>query len=315
MIVKLPVKNFPISLFTCVMGIGSLSIAYQRYADIVRLPFVSDILLAVAYLLFVVISLVYFSKLISCRTGVLSEFDDPVKANFFAAISISLLVLGTATFAYQRPAALALWAVGAVLHLIILIVVASRWIVRDFEITQLNPAWFLPAAGNLLVPIIGVEFVGKDILWFYFSVGLFFWLALFIVIFYRITFHRRLAEKFVPTLFIIIAPPALGFISYVKLTGTFDLAARMLLNLSLFLTLLLLFILPYFFKVRFSISWWAYTFPLCVVTIAVILAYHMSGTVAFAWISTLLLILSSVAVCIVSLKTLSALKRNVLFED
>jgi nitric oxide reductase large subunit len=64
---------------------------------------------------------------------------------------------------------------------------------------------------------------------------MFFWLVLFIIIFYRITFHQRLAEKLIPTLFIMIAPPALGFISYIRLTGTYDMVARLLLNVALFL--------------------------------------------------------------------------------
>ena len=219
-----------------------------------------------------------------------------------------------ASFDYQRSLSMILWGAGATLQLLLLLVIASRWITSDFEITHTNPAWFLPAAGNIIVPIVGVEFVPKDVCWFFFSIGLFFWLVLFIIIFYRITFHGPLAEKLVPTLFIMIAPPALGFISYVGLTGTYDTVARLLLNVSLFLVLLLLFMLPYFLKVRYSVSWWAYTFPLCTATVASILAYRTTETAEFAWISTALLIISSLAVLIVFVNTLAGLKQRTIFS-
>ncbi len=313
--VKLSVKHFPVSLFTSVMGVGGLSIAYQRFAGIFSIPLVSPALLILAYVLFTSISLIYLYKLFFYRSEVMAEFNHPVKANFFAAVSISLLVLGTATFSFHRTMALVLWGAGTLLQLLIMLIITSRWITRDYELAHLNPAWFLPAAANLLVPIVGVEFVSSEVTWFFFSIGLFFWVVLFIMIFYRLTFHHRLADKFIPTLFILLAPPALGFISYVTLTGTFDAVARVLLDVALFFVLLLLFTLPYIIRVRYSVSWWAFTFPVCIATSAVALAYQTTGSIEYAWISGFLLIFSTLAVSVVSLKTLSALKQNTLFED
>ena len=309
------VKKFPVGLFTSVMGVGGLSIAYQRYADILSLPAVGIDLLAMAFILFIGISLIYSCKLIFYRSEVKAEFDHPVKANFFAAISISLLVLGTATFDFQRPLAFALWSTGAVLQLILILVIASRWITRDQEIANANPAWFLPAAGNLLVPIIGVDFAPKDVCWFFFSIGIFLWLALFTIIFYRIIFHPRLADNFTPTLFIMIAPPALGFIAYVKLEGSFDSFAHILLDIALFLALLLTVMSPRFLRMRFTISWWAYTFPLCIATTAAVIAYKISGQASYAWISTVLLAVSSLAVVTVFIKTLIAVRQKTAFEE
>lgn len=309
------IKNLPVSFFTTVMGTGGLSIAYQRFADIFYIPVISLALLAAAYILFIGISLAYGYKLLRYTPDVVAEFNEPVKANYFAAFSISLLVLGTATFDFQRSVSFVLWCAGAVLQLILILVMASRWIMRDHEVSQTNPAWFLPAAGNILVPIIGVEFAPKEVCWFFFSIGLFFWLVLFVIIFNRITFHPRLSDKLVPTLFIMIAPPALGFIAYVRLYDSFDIFASLLLNIALFLILLLLFMLPYFLKIRFSISWWAYTFPLCIAATAGAIAYRMSGKTGYAWISAILLILASLAVAIVFIKTAVAIKQKTIFEE
>ena len=64
-------------------------------------------------------------------------------------------------------------------------------------------------------------------------------MILFALILYRIIFHHQLVEKFMPTMFIFIAPPAIGFIAYIKIVGQLDLTAQFLYDIGLFFTLLL----------------------------------------------------------------------------
>jgi len=154
----------------------------------------------------------------------------------------------------------------------------------------------------------------KEISWFFFSIGLFFWMVLFTIIFYRLVFHTQLVQELVPTLVILIAPPAVGFTSYIKLTGNFDFVARILIYLALFFVLLFTFMIRHFFKIRFVVSWWAYTFPLCAVTIASILAASLlPSSVFMAWTSAGLLGLSSAIVALVFAKTVSAIFSKQLY--
>jgi tellurite resistance protein len=131
-----------------------------------------------------------------------------------------------------------------------------------------NPAWFIPIVGNLIVPIGGVGFVDNALLLFYFSIGIFFWIIMLAIILNRIIFHHQFAQKFMPTLFILIAPPSIGLLSYFKLTQSLDMFANILFNLGLFFTLLLLFMYQSFLHIKFFISWWAFTFPLATIALA-----------------------------------------------
>ena len=75
--------------------------------------------------------------------------------------------------------------------------------------------------------------------------------AFFGNIFYRIIFGEQLSKKFAPTLFILIAPPAIAFLDYVKITKNFDTFAIILLNLTIFFSILPIFIYRNFLKLKF----------------------------------------------------------------
>jgi tellurite resistance protein len=195
--------------------------------------------------------------------------------------------------------------------LIFTLYVLHVWIHHEhFEIHHLNPAWFIPAVGNVLVPVAGVPLGYTDITWFFFSTGLVFWLMLLTIIFYRVLFHHPIAEKLMPTLFIMIAPPAVGFIAYLHLAGDLDGFARVLYFVGLFFTLLLVTQLGRFARLRFFLSWWAYSFPLAAITIASLLMYEQTGTGIYFYLGGGLLLTSTAVVALLLAKTSVAVRRR-----
>ena len=309
MVNKIP--YFPIGLFTSVMGLSGLAIAYQQFEQVFGIHLgVGLALLIVAYGVFVMICVHYLTKLVKYTQHVADEFNHPVKASFFPAIAISLLLLSIGTLEEWHEAAWILWVAGAGLQIIFTILIMSRWMNLSCEIVHVNPAWFIPVVGNIIVPIAGVEFAHREVSWFFFSVGLFFWFVLLTVIFSRLIFQSQLPPQLMPTLFILAAPPAIGFVAYTKLTGEMDGFAHVLFYVAIFFVFLLFSMARTFIRIPFFVSWWAYTFPLCAVTIATIAAFSFTGLVMLGWLAALLLMMTTVIVAIVALKTIQAFRRN-----
>ena len=285
-------KHFPAPLFAVVMGLTGLAIAYQKAAHFFGYPkIIGTSLVYLAIAVFTVFAVTYLIKLIKYPDAVKHEFSHPIRINFFPAISICLLLFSIALHKMSPTSSKILWYIGAPLHLFFTLYVIRYWIVKNLEIHHSNPAWFIPIVGNVLVPITGVYYGGVEIAQFYFSIGIFFWVILFTIVLYRIIFHHQFPAKFLPTLFIFIAPAAVGFISYVKIsegvahiTGRavhtqyilFDFFAHFLYDVGLFFTLLVFFMFRLFVKVPYAITWWAYTFPMAAMTIASILNYHLN---------------------------------------
>ena len=94
---------------------------------------------------------------------------------------------------------------------------------------------------------------------------------------YRLFFHEPLPARMTPMLFILLAPPSVGFISYIGMVGELDVFARIIYYMALFLGLLLAMNIFRFLKVPFFISSWAYSFPLAALTIATMKMTHLTS--------------------------------------
>jgi tellurite resistance protein len=310
--------NLPISWFATVMGLSGLTIAWEKAEALFQPGFsVSTLLLALTAALFISLLFIYGLKLLRFRAAVVKELHHPIKLSFFPTISISLILLSIATLHSAHSLSLVLWMVGTALHLLFTLFVMSAWINHEhFQIQHMNPAWFIPVVGNILVPIAGVAHGYGEISWFFFSIGLVFWLVLMTIIFYRVFFHPPLPGKLVPTFFILIAPPAVGFISYMRLTGELDSVARILYYFGLFLTLLLFAQVHRFARLKFFLSWWAYSFPLAAITIASMVMYQKLGSLFFQSLAmALLTILTTVIVLLIGRTALAIVRREICIEE
>ncbi|WP_299438184.1 SLAC1 anion channel family protein [uncultured Rhodospira sp.] len=307
--------HVPIPLFALVMGTAGLGITWRKAHHVLGVPaLVGEIVLGVAAAAFVAIAILYAFKWVMHAGEVKAEFNHPVRSSFFPAVSISLLLLSLAAEPYSHNAMSWLWAVGAALHLVFTLRLISRWIVHNQQINHSNPAWFIPVVGNVLVPLSGARLGYDEISWFFFAIGMVFWILLFTIVFYRIVFHDQLPAKFIPTLFILIAPPAIGFLSYVALNGgVVDGFARVLVYFALFITLLNATLVRQFLRVPFFVSWWAYTFPMAAVSVAAMEFHHLNGYDEMSVICWTLVSVTTVVIVTVFLRTLVALVQGKLF--
>jgi len=296
---------FPVMMYAVVMGLGGLTIMYQKAGHWLNFPHLIGIaLMYITTLAFFGISVIYLAKYFKYKEEVIAEFSHPIRINFFAAISISLLMLAIIYKEVNINASAIFWYIGVVLHFFLTMRTISFWINENQILDHSNPAWFIPIVGNLLIPVGGIGFANIGILNFFFSIGIFFWIVLLPMILNRIIFHHQLAAKFMPTLFILIAPPAVGFLAYFKLYGVIDSFAMMLFNLGLFFTLLVAYMYKNFIKIKFFISWWAFVFPLAAMAISAMLMFHVTKDIGLLYLSYVMIAAVTVVVLIVLYKTI-----------
>ncbi|MEA2072812.1 MAG: SLAC1 anion channel family protein [Campylobacterota bacterium] len=305
---KRSLEHMPIQLFAIIMGLSGFAIMYAKAYHLLGFPFwIYKSILFVDTVLFLLIFSTYMFKMLMYPEAVKKEFYHPIKSSFMAAIPISFLLLSIAYYDYNPFISILLWYIGAPLQLVLTLIVIRYWIHNELKVVHSNPAWFIPIVGNVLIPVIGVESAPIAISLFFFALGMFFWIVLFTIMMYRLVFHQPLAKKLIPTFFIFIAPPAVGFVSYFRITnGSIDMLSMFLYFVALFTLFLLLFMMRMYDTKEFFISWWAYTFPLAAISIATLML-HMAFNSTVTYIgSILLIVLTTFVVGFVIYKTILA---------
>lgn len=305
-------ENFPITLLATVMGLGGLAIVLLKLGHVAgfEAPVGRVVLYAVTFW-FVGVFALYLAKLVRHPQEVRKEFRHPVRVNFFPALSISLLILAIGYLETGHASvARVLWWIGAPLHLLFLLVVMRGWFLDSYHLHSFNPAWFIPVVGPIIAPVAGVAVAPAEVCWFFFATGLVFWVALLAVLLNRIFFHDPLPRKLLPTLFILVAPPAVGFISYVKLADAVDPIARVLFYFGVFVALLLLAMADVFRRTPFFVSWWAYTFPLDAFTLSLYLMHARTGAATFRVAALIMTAVTVLVILVVLARTLQAALRG-----
>ena len=310
--IALRLKNFPISFFAPVLGFAGFSLALLKSEELFKTSqTLTLIALGLTLFLFGLILILYVLKTTFFFDNVKKEFRHPIKINFFPLISKVLLVLSVVFLSLNMQVSYYLWWIGVAVNSIFSFSILSEWITKDhFHIKHLSPAWFIPVVGNIIIPIAGVQHAHPEISWFFFTVGFVWMVILTIIIFNRLIFHDPLPGKLAPTFFIIFAAPSIAFIAYSKLSGDFDTFSRILYYFSLFIFLLTFMQWKMFAKIRFYLSWWAYTFPLAAFFLGTVLMYHLSHLIIFKWLAGTVLILLVVIITLLTFITLNAIKKH-----
>lgn len=301
--------HFPISFFAVILGLCGLTLAW-RAAGGQYIPQASFWLGLFASIAMASVSGIYLLKIIRFPSAVMEESRHPIRLNFFPAFSISLLLLAVIWQEYHTISH-TLWLVGALVQICLTVYVISSWIHHThYVLTHANPSWFIPVVGNIIAPIAGSQLGYIEISWFFFSIGIVFWIILLTIVMYRLFFHEPLPARLTPMLFILLAPPSIGFVSYTNLIGELDNFARVLFYVALFLSFVLFSNIMRFANVPFFISSWAYSFPMASLTIATAKMTQYHPSLFFKGLTLFFLVLVSILLFWLIARTIKAILRN-----
>lgn len=223
------------------------------------------------------VSLLYAHRLLTSFETARADWASPLLSNFFPGLSIVIMLVGNwlASVATLHTGEV-VWLCGTLLHIGLALAVMRHWIVQPGSLEHITPALFIPIVGLIIAPLSGEPFGYNALSHFAFWVALVFWLLLFGLVLNRLLFHTPLPQQALPSLFILMAPPALGYIAGHALFGHGMVFVNGLLDIALFIALLLVTMTVQFFRVPFNISAWSYTFPSAALANAVLTSVALS---------------------------------------
>lgn len=306
------IAHYPVTFFAIGMGMMGLTLATRAAEHAFDLPKpASAWVLGLSVLLLCAVAVGYAVKAIAHPAEVKAEWNHPVRIAFFPAVSISLLLLAAALLEPMPQVAHWVWLAGTLLQGILALSVISAWIGhRAFQPGQLTPAWFIPAVGNVIVPLAGARLGYTEISWLFFSGGLVFWVVLLTLVVNRLMFHDPLPGKMVPTLMILVAPPAVAFTAWLRLNDEVGPFGHFLLSTAYVFALIVATQAGRFRAIPFALSWWALSFPLAALSIASFGYAEAAGSTAHRLIGAGLLALLVAVVTGLILRTALAIRAG-----
>jgi tellurite resistance protein len=303
-------RYMPVSLFGSVMSVAGLALAWRLASKYYGANIaVAEGIGVLALLLFGVLSVSYLSKLLRYPELVRQEFSHPVIGSFFGTVGISILLLSSVIGSYNATAQLVVWSIGTVATLALSVIMISRLLNGSAAPTSVVPAWLIAGVGSLDIVVTGGALKAEwthEVNLLAAAVGGVSAIVFFVLIFSRLIHHEPLAAPMRPSKMILVAPFGVGFIAYVNLVQKVDMFAALLFYFGLFL-----FVIIAWRLVRrpapFSPAWWAIGFPLAALANSALIYADAVGGVVLHLIAFLLLVLLTVAILGLTLRTLYAL--------
>lgn len=301
------IRQLPVNLYGAVMGLAGLALAWRLAGPAFGAPAaVGEAMGFFALAVFIAHSAGYLAKLALHPDAVREEFTDPVSGNFFGQLAISLLLLSSVLMPYGQFFAQGLWTAGVAVTLALSLLVGSRLLKGKLASDHMLPVWVIPGVGVLDIGVTGghmpMAWAGEINL-LAMAVGTMVALVLWTLIIHRLAHGEPLPPRMRPSLMILMAPFAVGFLAWVNVFGQVDRFAGALFYFALFVFVV---VSPKVFRrdVPFSPGWWAVSFPMAALASAAIVYAQAQGGAMLHGLAGLLLAVLTLVLAVLTVRTL-----------
>ncbi|KAJ8773225.1 hypothetical protein K2173_028402 [Erythroxylum novogranatense] len=271
--------RFPVSSFGMCLGVSSQAIMWKTLATADSTKFlhisldVNLVLWCISVALIAIIASIYLLKVIFYFEAVRREYYHPIRVNFFFAPLIALLFLAlgvppTLTKDLHRS----LWYILMTPILCLELKIYGQWMSGgQRRLSKVaNPSNHLSVVGNFVGALLGASMGLKEGPIFFFAVGLSHYTVLFVTLYQRLPTNETLPKELHPVFFLFVAAPSVASMAWARMQGSFDYGSRIAYFIALFLYFSLAVRINFFRGFKFSLAWWAYTFPMTGAAIATI---------------------------------------------
>uniref|UniRef100_A0A0E0HB59 Uncharacterized protein n=1 Tax=Oryza nivara TaxID=4536 RepID=A0A0E0HB59_ORYNI len=299
--------RFPVSAFGMCLGVSSQAILWKTIATSGPTAFlhvttkVNLVLWCVSVALMCAISATYGAKVVFFFEAVRREYYHPIRVNFFFApwIACLFLTIGVPDSVAPTPLPHWLWYALMAPVLCLELKIYGQWMSGgQRRLSKVaNPSNHLSVVGNFVGALLGASMGLREGPVFFFAVGMAHYSVLFVTLYQRLPTNETLPKELHPVFFLFVAAPSVASMAWARITGEFGLGSRVAYFIAMFLYASLAVRINFFRGFRFSLAWWAYTFPM---TGAAIASIRYSTEVDNALTRALCVALSAVATLVVT---------------
>ena len=253
----------PIRFAPAVMSLFGLALAWRALSDLGGWESGFGRLISIGALL---LGLVTFGSIVlhQFQKGALREtFENPQLRVLPACLTVGLMLLSALLAPHMPRLANAMIWIAALGHFLLLAWLINGWFRGGLALEIISPVWFIPVVGNIVVPVGAIASGEVMLAWFGFSVGIVLWLMLLPIVFFRLIHGKPMPDELESTQMVLVAPPAIGSVSWSLLAGDQAVVPGVvLLSVAFFLMLTMVPMVLRVISRPFVRANWGFGFPL-----------------------------------------------------
>ncbi|WP_292460313.1 tellurite-resistance/dicarboxylate transporter [Methanothermococcus sp.] len=282
------IKNFIPSWFAAIMGTGILAISSSAYS--LYIPMLSSIAVILFYLniiMFFAFIIPWTLRWVMYPKNAFADLKHPILSSFYPTVAVGMLVLASdfIVIGHNIDIAKYFWAFGAIGMLLFSVIVPYYMFKsEDIRLDHVNPGWYIPPVGLIVVPIAGSLIMSHltgiwhelalFINYYGWGTGFFLYLAILAVVMYRFILHNPLPSTLAPTIWINLGPIGAGIIAlvnlikytpFVSIKEPFYVFSLLFWGFGLWWALMAILMTIHYcknLKLPYGMPWWAFIFPL-----------------------------------------------------
>ena len=310
-----PTSRIPLNTLAVPFGLAGFAEAWTVAAPLLHVPeAVPQVLWGVAALVWLWLVGAHVLRGARVRERLVDQLRHPAQGPIAALAPASTMLLGTDLARYAPLA-------GEVVGLAAVAVAAgfagwllSTWFEGRLALESVHGGYLLPTVAAALVAAVSTHAVGVGWLsWACFGVGVFFWGVMTGLLLIRLAFRPGLPGPLVPTMTILVAPPAVATVALFALTDdAVTLPVQAVAGLGVLMALVQVALLPRYVRLRFSLGFWSFVFPVAAVVTAMVEWLRVLGLPG-AWIPTTTAVaLLSILVAVVGCRSIGLAVHHLL---
>jgi tellurite resistance protein len=257
------VLNLPAGYFGMVLGTIGMGFAW-RYAGTLWpvSPWPGEILVALAVVIWFLLSVAYLSRAVRFPQSVLAEMRHPLMSSFVSLFPATTMLVAIGFVPWYRPISLGLFGFGVVLQLGYAAWQSAGLWRGNHPQEATTPGLYLPTVANNFISAMACGALGfHDAGLVFLGAGVFSWLSLEPVILQRLRSAGELPGALRTSLGIQLAPALVACSAWLSINGgQADTFAKMLFGYGLLQLLFMLRLMPWTLSQPFNASFWSFSF-------------------------------------------------------
>ncbi len=254
------IKNIPIPICGLILALLSLGNLTQDIHPFLRVIFGS---IGSIFLILILLKLIFHANQIK------QDFKNPVIASSSGTFSMSLMILSTYIITFNPSIAYSVWIIGIALHILLMIYFTYHFIIRDFNISNVYPTYWIVFVGITMGAITSSIHGITEIGFLFFIIGFIAMIITLPLVIYRYVKYPEVPDANKPLICIFTAVLSILIVGY--LNSSAEISLEFITALYFFACIFYVFALVKFIEYRnldFYPSFAAFTFPFVISALA-----------------------------------------------